>query len=75
MYFCRLTQPIFLGGLIRYFTKDSNIPYETAVIYASCIIVCSAFNVFIRHPYAMGIFHTGMKIRVGVCSLIYRKVS
>ncbi|PSN47512.1 hypothetical protein C0J52_02253 [Blattella germanica] len=71
----QMSQPIFLGGLIRYFAKDSNIPYGTAIRYAVCIIACSALNVFIRHPYSMGIFHTGMKIRVGMCSLIYRKAT
>jgi len=38
------------------------------------VILCSAVNVFVVHPYMMGILHMGMKIRVACCSLIYRKM-
>lgn len=41
--------------------------------YAVGIILCSALNVFVVHPYMMGILHMGMKVRVACCSLIYRK--
>ncbi|XP_069668825.1 probable multidrug resistance-associated protein lethal(2)03659 isoform X2 [Periplaneta americana] len=68
-----MPQPIFLGQLIRYFTPNSNITYETAFLYAGCIIVTTALNVFISHAHAMAVFHIGMKIRVGLCSMIYRK--
>ncbi|KAL0895472.1 hypothetical protein ABMA27_011590 [Loxostege sticticalis] len=30
-------------------------------------------NVMVQHPFMMGVMHIGMKMRVGVCSLIYRK--
>ena len=44
-----------------------------AYIYAAGLILCSALNVFIIHPYMLGTLHVGMKIRVGMCSMIYRK--
>ncbi|KAJ9591425.1 hypothetical protein L9F63_002031, partial [Diploptera punctata] len=69
----RLTQPLFLGGLIRYFTPDSDVSMDTAYLYAVCIVICSALNVFVKQAYMLAMFHTGMKMRVGVCSLIYRK--
>lgn len=85
--FFRTSQPLFLGRLIRYFTQqqikndeekvvstDNLITLEQAYWYAGGVILCSTLSVIIMHPYMMGVFHIGMKIRVGCCSLIYRKV-
>jgi len=76
--FCdRLSQPLLLGRLVRYFSEsssDSTITLEEAYIYAAGVILCSGLTVFVIHPYMMGIVHMGMKIRVACCSLIYRKV-
>ncbi|XP_018367045.1 PREDICTED: multidrug resistance-associated protein 4-like [Trachymyrmex cornetzi] len=41
--------------------------------YVIGIILCSAVNVFVVHPYMMNMTHLGMKGRVACCSLIYRK--
>ncbi|XP_049853309.1 probable multidrug resistance-associated protein lethal(2)03659 isoform X1 [Schistocerca gregaria] len=71
--FLRLTQPLFLGRLIRFFNPGSDISEEEAYGYAAAVILCSAFNIFVIHPYMMAILHMGMKIRVACCSLIYRK--
>ncbi|XP_075236154.1 putative multidrug resistance-associated protein lethal(2)03659 isoform X2 [Lycorma delicatula] len=84
--FVRTSQPLFLGRLIRYFTQqqiksdeekvvstDNLITLEQAYWYAGGVILCSTLSVIIMHPYMMGVFHIGMKIRVGCCSLIYRK--
>lgn len=71
--FLRLTQPLFLGRLIRFFNPGSDITKEEAYGYAAAVILCSAFNIFVIHPYMMAILHMGMKIRVACCSLIYRK--
>jgi hypothetical protein len=73
----RLSQPLFLGRLVRYFSEsnsDSSITLEEAHIYAAGVVLCSGLNIFVIHPYMMGIVHMGMKIRVACCSLIYRKV-
>jgi ABC transporter transmembrane region. len=77
LYCDRLSQPLFLGGLVRYFSEsnsDNSITVEEAYIYAAGVVLCSGLNVFAVHPYMMGIIHIGMKIRVACCSLIYRKV-
>ncbi|KAL6424777.1 hypothetical protein ACFW04_010016 [Cataglyphis niger] len=68
----RLLQPIFLGQLLRYYNTQEVDEFH-AYLYAAGIILCSAVNVFIIHPYMMGILHMGMKIRIACCSLIYRK--
>ncbi|KNC31638.1 putative multidrug resistance-associated protein lethal(2)03659 [Lucilia cuprina] len=72
----RVTQPLFLGGLVSYYAKPENNTsgdQTTAYLYALGVILCSALNVFFMHPYMLGILHTGMKIRVAMCSMIYRK--
>jgi len=70
-----MIQPIFLGGLIHYFSQGSGINRNTAYLYAGGVIVCSLFNIFGKNPIWLAVFHTGMKMRVGTCSLIYRKVN
>lgn len=66
-------QPLFLGRLLTFYGKESNTTKEDAYLYAAGLIGCSAINVFVIHPYMMAILHMGMKMRVGCCSLIYRK--
>lgn len=68
----RVSQPLLLGGLIRYFSTP-NMPKDEAYLYATGVITCSGLTVFMMHPYMMAIMHTGMKVRVAACSLIYRK--
>uniref|UniRef100_A0A1A9WJ69 Multidrug resistance-associated protein lethal(2)03659 n=1 Tax=Glossina brevipalpis TaxID=37001 RepID=A0A1A9WJ69_9MUSC len=68
----RTLQPLFLLGLIAYYTSgEENV--QTAYVYAAGVILCSALNVIIMHPYMLGTMHIGMKIRVAMCSMIYRK--
>ncbi|XP_076244312.1 putative multidrug resistance-associated protein lethal(2)03659 isoform X2 [Calliopsis andreniformis] len=71
----RVLQPICLGRLLTYFSPDNEkrISKEEAYLYATGVILCSGILVFVTHPYMMGIFHIGMKMRVACCSLIYRK--
>ncbi|XP_014088878.3 probable multidrug resistance-associated protein lethal(2)03659 isoform X1 [Bactrocera oleae] len=70
----RVTQPLFLGGLVNYYANPSNQDDKyTAYIYALGVILCNAINVLFRHPYMLGIQHIGMKVRIAMCNLIYRK--
>ncbi|KAF9415298.1 hypothetical protein HW555_007047 [Spodoptera exigua] len=61
--------------LNRFFSYDTegSVTWGEAVFFAFGIIFCSAFNIMVQHPFMMGVMHMGMKMRVGVCSLIYRK--
>lgn len=68
----RTIQPLFLLKLISYYTESSESSYD-AYYYAAGVIACSALNVVIMHPYMLGTIHMGMKMRVGLCSMIYRK--
>ncbi|XP_016989332.1 probable multidrug resistance-associated protein lethal(2)03659 [Drosophila rhopaloa] len=68
----RTLQPIFLLKLISYYSHGSE-SIEAAYYYAGGVILCSALNVIIMHPYMLGTMHVGLKMRVGMCSMIYRK--
>ncbi|XP_048482044.1 ATP-binding cassette sub-family C member 4 [Plutella xylostella] len=70
----RVAQPVFLGMLVEYYSPDQkSVTREEAYWYAGAVVLCSALNVFVIHPYMMAILHMGMKFRVACCSLIYRK--
>ncbi|XP_062528577.1 ATP-binding cassette sub-family C member 4 isoform X3 [Bombyx mori] len=69
----KIAQPIFLGWLVEYYSPDSKMTPSDAYLCAAAVVVCSALNVFVMHPYMMAILHMGMKFRVACCSLIYRK--
>lgn len=68
----RVTQPLFVGGLVTYYMQpDGNI--SEAYWYAGGVILCSALNVLTQHAFMLGQFHCGMKIRISLISIIYRK--
>ncbi|XP_015609770.1 probable multidrug resistance-associated protein lethal(2)03659 isoform X2 [Cephus cinctus] len=67
-----VTQPLFLGRLLRFYNSEKISPLE-AYLYAAGVIMCSAVNIFVIHPYMMAILHMGMKMRIACCTLIYRK--
>ncbi|XP_041974315.1 probable multidrug resistance-associated protein lethal(2)03659 isoform X2 [Aricia agestis] len=70
----RIAQPVFLGKLVEYYSPEqSAVTEQDAYLYAGGVVLCSALNVFVVHPYMMAILHMGMKFRVACCSLIYRK--
>lgn len=70
----RMLQAISLGNLVSYYAPDNvNMTMKEAYIYAGVVIGCTLVTVLVSHPTNMGILHIGMKIRVSVCALLYRK--
>ncbi|KAF9815043.1 hypothetical protein SFRURICE_010601 [Spodoptera frugiperda] len=63
----------YLNRLFSYYDMEGSVSWGEAVFFAFGIIFCSTFNIMVQHPFMMGVMHMGMKMRVGVCSLIYRK--
>lgn len=59
--YCREAYPDYFGEMFE------------AYFYASAVILTSALNVILMHPYMLSQLHLGMKMRVGMCSMIYRK--
>lgn len=49
--------------------------YEEALIYASGLMFFNVLNSLMGNQNLLYALHSGMKIRVALCSLIYRKVS
>ncbi|GLV41617.1 uncharacterized protein CBL_06846 [Carabus blaptoides fortunei] len=70
----KMLQAISLGGLVSFYAPDNvDMTINDAYMYASIVIGCTLVTVIVSHPTNMGILHIGMKIRVGMCSLLYRK--
>ncbi|XP_065723649.2 probable multidrug resistance-associated protein lethal(2)03659 isoform X2 [Drosophila suzukii] len=65
-------QPTFLVKLMSSFSHDSE-SIGTAYAYAAGVILCNALCVAILHPYVFYCVLAGLKIRVGLTTMIYRK--
>lgn len=75
MFFNRIIQPQCLGGLISYFSPDqTQISANGALCYAFGIVLCSLIPVLVFHPFFLYVFTIGLRIRIGCCSLLYKKV-
>ncbi|XP_061402316.1 probable multidrug resistance-associated protein lethal(2)03659 [Musca vetustissima] len=73
--FLRCSQPLFLGALVSYYADpDTDKSDQTQpFLYALGVILASIGSVVFMHPTMLGIVHSGMKVRVAICSMIYRK--
>lgn len=54
---------------------DSTISHRDAIIYASLMVTVNAIGALTINQLFITGYHNGMKVRVAVCSIIYRKVS
>lgn len=66
-------QPLFLGALLSYFVGDSTSKSD-AYWNASGIILCSIVPIITFHPFILCIFEIGMKVHIGCCGLVYKKL-
>ncbi|EDV54718.2 probable multidrug resistance-associated protein lethal(2)03659 [Drosophila erecta] len=66
-------QPMFLMELISSFSHSSPISNGMAYAHAGGVILGSALKGLLMHPFSFAVTHLGLKIRVGVSSMIYRK--
>ncbi|RUS69502.1 hypothetical protein EGW08_022737, partial [Elysia chlorotica] len=69
----KLVQPVLLVELLDYFSPDSTVSRTEAWLYATGVVLCSVILAIAHHPYFFGCARIGMRIRVGLCSLMYRK--
>ncbi|CAO1401294.1 unnamed protein product [Diamesa serratosioi] len=69
----RLSAPIFLGMLLEYFRPDTEMTRKNAFIAAGALVMLNAISAVTINQFLIGSFANGMKVRVAVCSLIYRK--
>lgn len=69
-------KPLLFGLIVE--ALRTNFPDQLgdmfeAYFYATAVVLASAFNVMLMHPYLLSQMHLGMKMRVALCSMIYRK--
>ncbi|CAD7092877.1 unnamed protein product [Hermetia illucens] len=71
-FFLKVTQPIFIGYLVSYYSHPGG-KIKDAWLYAGGVILCSALNVALNHSFMLGQVHCGMKLRIATMGMIYRK--
>ncbi|KAK7893416.1 hypothetical protein WMY93_022568 [Mugilogobius chulae] len=72
----KVVQPVFLGKIIQYF--ESYEPANSAALhaalgYAAGLSMCTLGLAIIHHLYFYHVQRAGMKIRVAMCHMIYKK--
>lgn len=72
----KVAQPVFLGKVIEYFEdynpSDMNALYET-LGYAAGLSACTIGLTLLHHIYFYQVQRAGMRIRVAMCHMIYKK--
>lgn len=71
--FIRIAQPLLLGQLLMYFRLDPVKTKEEAIYYGVGLIVLNAVSAITINQYILHSFQNGMKVRIAVCSTVYRK--
>ncbi|KAM9321307.1 ATP-binding cassette sub-family C member 4 [Gastrophryne carolinensis] len=71
----KVIQPIFLGNVISYFemTDPSDAALTNAYINAAALSVCTLLLAVLHHLYFYHVLRAGMKLRVAMCHMIYKK--
>ncbi|XP_017785363.1 PREDICTED: probable multidrug resistance-associated protein lethal(2)03659 [Nicrophorus vespilloides] len=69
------SNPKYFTRLIYYWDKDQpKIELDEVLLFALGSCMCSMVAVLVQHPVFCLLNFVGMKIRIAVCSLLYRKV-
>ncbi|TKS66219.1 Multidrug resistance-associated protein 4 [Collichthys lucidus] len=72
----KVIQPVVLGKMIQYFENydpdNYKALYET-LGYAAGLSICTILLALLHHLYFYHVQRTGMKIRVAMCHMIYKK--
>uniref|UniRef100_A0A669QAT2 Multidrug resistance-associated protein 4 n=1 Tax=Phasianus colchicus TaxID=9054 RepID=A0A669QAT2_PHACC len=72
----KIVQPIFLGKIISYFENydaSDEVDLNIAYCYAAALSVCTLILAIMHHLYFYHVQRAGMKLRVAMCHMIYRK--
>ncbi|NWI72093.1 MRP4 protein, partial [Dryoscopus gambensis] len=72
----KIVQPIFLGKIINYFENydaSDKVALNFAYCYAGALSVCTLILAIMHHLYFYHVQRAGMKLRVAMCHMIYRK--
>lgn len=72
----KVIQPIFLGKIIAYFENydpTDSVALREAYIYATMLTACTLIFALLHHLYFYHVQCAGMRLRVAMCHMIYRK--
>ncbi|NWQ79416.1 MRP4 protein, partial [Columbina picui] len=72
----KIIQPIFLGKIVNYFESydsSNEVDLKFAYCYAAALSVCTLILAIMHHLYFYHVQRAGMKLRVAMCHMIYRK--
>ncbi|XP_062563100.1 probable multidrug resistance-associated protein lethal(2)03659 [Armigeres subalbatus] len=69
----RIAQPIFLGRLLLYFRRQSDMTYDEALYYAIAMVAAKAASIIFDNQYGILTCLTGVRTKIAVCSVMYRK--
>ncbi|XP_010629028.1 multidrug resistance-associated protein 4 isoform X1 [Fukomys damarensis] len=72
----KVIQPLFLGKVISYFENHDptdSVALYRAYGYASVLTFCTLFLAILHHLYFYHVQCAGMRLRVAMCHMIYRK--
>lgn len=72
----RLSQPLFIGGLLEFFNSGESTKPDTGHAYAyAFFLILNMFVSIVLHQVSQSeMLHIGMAIRVACSSLIFKKV-
>ncbi|XP_063983102.1 ATP-binding cassette sub-family C member 4-like [Diachasmimorpha longicaudata] len=72
-FLLRLGTPMLIGQLLRYFREDKGISYDETLMYAAGVCLATALYAIAANHWLYQVYHIGGRIRIAVCSLVYRK--
>lgn len=73
----KVIQPIFLGKIIDYFENynpDDQVALYETLGYTGGMSLCVIGLTLLHHLYFYHVQRSGMKIRVAMCHMVYKKV-
>ncbi|XP_071321050.1 ATP-binding cassette sub-family C member 4-like [Trachinotus anak] len=72
----KVIQPVILGKMIQYFENydpNNKTAFHETLGYAAALSICTIGLALLHHLYFYHVQRTGMKIRVAMCHMIYKK--
>ncbi|KAI2473918.1 ATP binding cassette (ABC) protein subfamily C member, provisional [Diabrotica virgifera virgifera] len=70
----KISQPVLISTLVLYFApKEQEVVRQNIYICATLLVISSLLQVLCIHHNMLLVLTIGMKIRIAVCALIYRK--
>ncbi|GAB0087984.1 multidrug resistance-associated protein 4 [Sergentomyia squamirostris] len=66
-------QPLLFGRLLMYFRPGSQMTYHEALLCAAGMVLLNLVYTISATQFMFNAFYIGMRIRIAMCSIVYRK--